>query len=314
MGKMDELQRLAGHMDASLGVGVDRGMSPPVMTPGQTQRVPARLQGVTKARDALLIPTDKIQRDDGQPREDFEETALERLAESLRTRGQLQPIRVRWDEGRGAYVLVMGERRWRAATMAGIPTMSCIVHDGLVEPDELLALQLVENALREDLKPVEQAKAYRRLMDAHGWSGNQLARELSVDQAAVSRTLALLNLPAAVQALVEAGDLAPRTAYEISKLPDSEAQVEMADQAVAGGITRDQVQATVKARKLGKSKAEPGAKREYKYPDGARVTVTLPPGMAGTAAYLEMLRRAVKDTQAEAKVAARQAEGQGEAA
>jgi len=269
---------------------------------------------VTKVRDALLIPTDKIQRDDDQPREEFDEAALERLAESLRTRGQLQPIRVRWDEGRGAYLLVLGERRWRAATMAGIATMSCIVHDGPVESPELLALQLVENALREDLKPVEQAKAYRRLMDAHGWSGNQLARELSVDQAAVSRTLALLSLPATVQAQVEAGELAPRTAYEISKLPDPDAQVELADQAVASGITRDQVQATVKARKLGKAKAEPGAKREYKYPDGAKVTVTLPPGMAGTAAYLEMLRRAVKDTQAEARAATRTAEGRVEAA
>jgi ParB family transcriptional regulator, chromosome partitioning protein len=314
MSKMDELQRLAGHMDASLGVGADRGISPPVLAPGQAQRVPARLQGVTKVRDALLIPTDKIQRDDNQPREEFDEPALERLAESLRTRGQLQPIRVRWDEGRGVYLLVLGERRWRAATMAGIATMSCIVHDGPVESAELLALQLVENALREDLKPVEQAKAYRRLMDAHAWSGNQLARELSVDQAAVSRTLALLNLPAAVQARVEAGELAPRTAYEISKLPDPNAQVELADQAIAGGITRDQVQATVKARKLGKATAEPGAKREYKYPDGAKVTVTLPPGMAGTAAYLEMLRRAVKDTQAEARAATRTAEGQVEAA
>lgn len=313
MGKMDELQRLAGNMDASLGVGIDRGITPQVMTPGQAQRVPARLQGVTKAKDALLIPTDKIQRDD-QPREEFEEAALGRLAESMRTRGQLQPIRVRWDEGRGVYLIIAGERRWRAAMLAGISTLSCVVHEGEVEPTELLALQLVENALREDLRPIEQAKAYRRLMEAHGWSGNQLAKELSVDQAAVSRALALLNLPTPVQARVEAGELAPRTAYEISKLPDPDAQVELADQAVAGGITRDQVQATVKARRLGRNQAEPPTKAEYRFDDGGRVTVALPPGMAGPAAVVEMLQRATKRARAELRDANRPTEGAGEAA
>ena len=71
--------------------------------------------------------------------------------------------------------------------MAGLPMMICVVHEAAVIRREQLAIQLVENALREDLRPVEQAKAYRRLMETHGWSGNRLAKELVVDQAAVSR-------------------------------------------------------------------------------------------------------------------------------
>ena len=78
----------------------------------------------------------RIEPDPDQPREDFDPAALERLAESLRARGQLQPVRVRWDEGRGAYVLVCGERRWRAARMAGLQALSCIVMDAPASPAE----------------------------------------------------------------------------------------------------------------------------------------------------------------------------------
>ena len=200
-------------------------------------------------------------------------------------------------------MIIIGERRWRAAVQAGLPTMSCVVHDGSVDPGELLALQLVENALREDLNPVERAKAFRRLMEANGWSGNQLAKELAIPQSAVAQALALLKLPDEVQTRVEVGELAARTAYEISKLPDAFVQVELAKQATTGGATCDQVQAAVKARRIGKAAAAPAPRREFKYPDGAKVSVTLPPGASGTAAYLEMVQRAAKDLRAELKAA-----------
>jgi ParB family chromosome partitioning protein len=91
-----------------------------------------------------------------------------------------------------------------------------------VAPDERLAIQLVENALREDLRPVEQARAYRSLMDARGWTMTDLAAELSVHQTSVSRALALLDLPCTVQEQVEQGALPPATAYEISKAEGTE--------------------------------------------------------------------------------------------
>jgi ParB family chromosome partitioning protein len=237
MSKMDEVRRtLAGNMDASMGVGRPADTLPPGMTPGAARRAPDSRDGVARTRNALDIPTDKIQPDPDQPREDFDAASLDRLAESLKTKGQLQPIRVRWDEGGRTYVIIAGERRWRAAVRAGLSTLTAIVHEGAPDAAERLAIQLVENALREDLKPVEAAKAYRRLMAANGWTGLQLARELHVAQSIVSQTLALLDLPSDVQAQVDAGEVAARTGYELSKLHDAEEMRELADQAAAGNL------------------------------------------------------------------------------
>src|SRR5262249_49918905 len=116
MGKFDELMRSgAANMAESVGVGVGRGPGSP---PAHTSTTPARGQGVSKSKTAVESPVENLHRDPNQPREEFDEAALARLAESIRTRGQLQPIRVRWDEGRGTYVIIAGERRWRAARMA----------------------------------------------------------------------------------------------------------------------------------------------------------------------------------------------------
>jgi ParB family chromosome partitioning protein len=200
--------------------------------------MPDRLQGIARSKNAAEIPLDKIDRDPDQPREEFEPGALARLAESIRVRGQLQPIRVRWDEERSLYVIICGERRWRAARMAGATTMSCVITDGPISSAELLSLQLVENMVREDLKPIEQAKAFRAVMDLNGWSTHEVARELAVDQSSVVRALKLLDLPAVVQEQVEQGTLSPATAYEVSKLDDPEEQVALADRVVAEGLSR----------------------------------------------------------------------------
>ena len=149
MGKRDELIKAHGaNISDSFGTGHAADGLPPGMSLAQAQRVPARDQGVIRSKHAVEIPVDKIQPDPDQPREGFEPEAMERLADSLRTKGQLQPIRVRWDEDRGFYIIIMGERRWRAAIQAGLVTLSCVVHQGPVEPGELLTLQLVENAVR----------------------------------------------------------------------------------------------------------------------------------------------------------------------
>jgi ParB family chromosome partitioning protein len=243
MGKLDELRRqTAGNIDDSMGVG---RVSRPLETAAAS---PARWQGVTKSKSAAEIPTDKIGPDSDQPRTEFDEDTLQQLAESLKARGQLQPIRVRWDEGRGAYVIICGERRWRAAQMAGLPMMSCVVVDGVLDPAELLSIQLIENALREDLKPIEQAKAFRALMDRNGWSARQVARELAYPQSSLVKILTLLELPAAVKDHVERGSLSPATAYEIGKLDSPEAQADVAARAVAEGLNRAEVVAAVRER------------------------------------------------------------------
>jgi ParB family transcriptional regulator, chromosome partitioning protein len=303
MGKLEELLRTQGDsMKGSLGLGYTAGITPPGMTLDNAQRVPARLQGVAKSKNAVEISVDRIGPDPDQPREAFDPEALERLAASLKTKGQLQPIRVRWDEGRGAYVILCGERRWRAAMLVGLTTMSCVVHEGAVDPGELLALQCVENALREDLKPIEQAKAYKRLMDLHGWSGNQLAKELAIAQPCVVRALALLDLPDGLQAKVEAGELAPRTAYEITKLDDAVEQVALADLVIAERLTGDQVLAAVKAKRTGRAAPAGPTRKEIKLDDGSKITIT-GPAAAGVEAALAALKRGCKRLQEEIKTA-----------
>lgn len=169
MGKLDELRRTAtGNFDESMGRG--QGAIPGVSAPGP-RPVSSRLQGVARSANAASIPLDRIVPDPDQPREAFEPAVLERLAASLRETGQLQPIRVRWDEDGDRYVIICGERRWRAAGLAGHTTMQCVIVEGPVEPGELLTLRLIEDCVRGDLRPSEQARDFRALMDRNAWWG-----------------------------------------------------------------------------------------------------------------------------------------------
>jgi ParB family chromosome partitioning protein len=253
MGKLAELtQQVAGNVNDSIGVG--RPMRPAGGTlPGAPAATPARSQGVIRSKDAVEIPVDKIAADPDQPREEFDEEALGRLAESLATRGQLQPIRVRWDEGRQIYMIVIGERRWRAAQIAQLPRLSAVVVDATISPGERLTIQLIENCLREDLKPMEQAKAFKALMDKNGWSARQVARELAIDHSGVARALALLKLTDDVQEAVEAGRIAPRTAYELTKLDDPAEQAEAAREAAAGRLKRDELAERTRKPRAGRA-------------------------------------------------------------
>jgi ParB family chromosome partitioning protein len=243
MGKLDELRRTAGP-NVKDSAGADRADRP---EGGVVTGASDRWRGVDRGRDMARIPVARIDRDPDQPRQEFDDEDLARLAESLRIRGQLQPIRVRWDEGRGVYVILAGERRWRAARLAGLDKLDCVIHEGELTDEERLAMQLVENALRADLKPVEQARAYRRLMNARGYSTRELAAELHIAQTSVVRALQLLDLPAAVQERVEGGELAATVAAELTKLPDPALQAEVAQAVVTDGLTRSEVTEVVRA-------------------------------------------------------------------
>jgi ParB family chromosome partitioning protein len=299
MGKLDQLRRQSSaNVAESMGAGLDTPAVAPGPGPGP-KPTPPHLQGVVRSKDAALIETDRIAADPDQPREEFDDESLGRLAESLKARGQLQPIRVRWDEGRGLYVIICGERRWRAARIAGLQALACVVADGPLDPADLLAAQLVENALREDLKPVEQARAFRQLMEKNGWSTRQVARELSIAQPRVVRALALLNLPGTVQERVEQGALAPATAYEIGKIDGPADQEAMADRVVAEQLTRQEAVAAVRRRKAG-APIHGGADRptpaEFRVSDA--VTVTVKYRKADKLTLVQALRLALKQAQA----------------
>ncbi|MGE3818888.1 MAG: ParB/RepB/Spo0J family partition protein, partial [Isosphaeraceae bacterium] len=207
----------------------------------------------------------------------------ERLAQSLKTRGLLPPLRVRWDAGLDRFVILCGERRWRAARLAGLESLACVIIEGDLSPQERLAVQLVENALREDLRPIEQAKAYKTLMDDQVWTVRQLAAELAIHHGQVVRAMALLELPAPVRDQVEQGSLAPATAYEISKVEDEDTRQRLAQRVIAEGLSRDETIAEVRAaseRRTGKAKGRGAAGTRRKLPTtrtmkaaGCRITV-----------------------------------------
>ncbi len=233
--KLEKLGReFGGNVDESMGANRPKGAATPTPAPAK----PGRMRGVERSKNVAEIPIEKIDRDPGQPREDFDQAELDRLADSLKAHGQISPIRVRWDEARDRWVVVVGERRWRAARQAGIAVMTCVMEQRELEPGELLALQVIENSIRSDLKPIEEARAYRVLMSRFGWSGNKLAQEIGVNQSSISRSLALLSLPEEVQAMVESGGLNPSTACEVSKVEGAEAQREVAERIASGGLSR----------------------------------------------------------------------------
>ena len=255
MSKLDALKRSAGvHVAES--AARREGAALPAATVAALN--PARMEGVARSKTALEVPLERIERDPEQPREEFDDEALDRLAGSIRARGLLQPIRVRWDEERGRYVLIAGERRWRAAQRAGLTTLTCIVDDGAMSAAERLAVQVTENLLREDLTPIEKARAYRTLMDLNGWSGNQLARELGVAQSGVVQALALLELPEPIQAQVDRGVLAPSVAYEVSRLPGPEAQAEVVARVVDEGLSRSEAVEAVRRQSRGGTRRHQG--------------------------------------------------------
>jgi len=245
------LNSFAGNVLDSVGAHRRPGATHAAAPDVQADKV-----GRERSRDAYTIDIDRIVPDPDQPRKEFEPEALDRLADSLKTRGQLQPIQVRWDAAVDRYVVVMGERRWRAAQAAGLKTLSCVVRDGALGDGEKLSIQLVENCLREDLKPIEQAHAFRALMDREGWSHQRLAEELAVSQGTITRALSLLKLPESIRDRVEQGALSPSHAHEIAKLDDPREQIRLAETAVEQGLTRDDVAKQVKASPRKKAAAK----------------------------------------------------------
>jgi len=160
----------------------------------------------TAVRGLRNLPTASLMPGRFQPRRRFDETAIAELAASLRTQGMLQPILVRRHPERGdAYEIVAGERRWRAAQVAGLHEVPALVR--ALSDAEAIEVALVENLQREDLGPLEEADAYRRLMDEFEHTQEELAEHLGKSRSQVANALRLLTLPDPVKAMLEQGEL-----------------------------------------------------------------------------------------------------------
>ncbi len=171
---------------------------------------------------AREIPIELIRRNPAQPRVHFAEAELEELAASIRQRGVLQPILVRPSRGaQGEYQIVAGERRWRAAQKAGLAAIPALVRE--LADAETLEIALVENVQRADLDPLEEAGAYSSLMELSGSTQEQVADVVGKSRSHVANTLRLLQLPAAVQALVRSGAITAGHARAVLGAQDPEA-------------------------------------------------------------------------------------------
>ncbi len=186
-----------------------------------------------------------------QPRRVFEEESISALAESISTIGVLQPILVR-RIGDGLYELIAGERRLRAAKRAGLDRIPAVVQEA--NDQESLERAIVENLHRSDLNPLEEAGAYRQLIDDFGLTHDEVAHRVGKSRVAVSNTLRMLQLPPSIQRLVGSGELSAGHARAILGLPDRKLQEELAEEVVLSEMSVRQVEERVrKVRESGDS-------------------------------------------------------------
>lgn len=217
--------------------GLGRGLE--ALIPGDTK----------KMSDLVQVPVEKIRANPEQPRRRFDQATLEEMAASIEEVGVLQPVVVR--PGDDGFVLVAGERRWRAARMAGLATIPAVVRGEPEDPS--LVEALVENVQREDLTPLEEAHAYRQLLEEYGMTQEEVASRVGKSRPSVANTLRLLQLPSEIQSLVDSGKLTAGHARPLIGLEDGAGAVRLAEQAVKEGWSVRQVEEAVRRGRQGRT-------------------------------------------------------------
>jgi ParB family chromosome partitioning protein len=238
-----------------------KGLS--ALLPNRQKEVPypvaaAVAPALPKASSSATLPIDEIHPNPVQPRVVFQMERLEELAASIRANGIIQPLIVRSHEGR--YQLIAGERRWRAAKLAGLTEVPIVLQD--VADLRMLELALIENIQREDLNPIETAHAYDRLRKELGLSQEEIGQRTGKDRASIANALRLLNLPPEVQLLLAEHRLSMGHARAVLGLSSVEEQVEVAEKAAAQGLSVRQVEALVQERTTDRGKGKSGNRRE----------------------------------------------------
>ena len=190
--------------------------------------------GAAATSELVQVPVGSIRPNSRQPRRRLDGERIDELAESIRAQGLVQPVVVR-ASAEGGYELIAGERRWRAARVAGLATVPALVRE--TDDRDSLLLALVENVAREDLSPVDEARAYAVLMDEFGLGLGEVAEHVGRSKPTVSNRVRLLELPDDVLGLVERGQLSEGHARAVLAVPDNEERRRLARRIVRGGMS-----------------------------------------------------------------------------
>ena len=205
----------------------------------------------SNGEDNFEIPVTDIIPNRFQPRKDFDPERLAELVESVKLYGVLQPIVVRRHPD--GYELVAGERRWRASQLAGLKAIPAVVRN--YTDNEMTAVALVENLQRENLNPIDEAQAYRQLIDEFGFTQEEVSQKVGKSRPYIANSVRLLNLPSTIQEYVSRGTMSPGQARPLLVLPTAEMQIEAATEVLTRSLTaRD---AEELSRKLSKRAAKP---------------------------------------------------------
>lgn len=215
----------------------------------------ARIPTADGRSGVMMLPVDQIRPDARQPRREIDSAAIDELAKSLQHQGVLQPVLVRKDGSR--YRLIAGERRWRAAQKAGLKELPALLREATDQ--EAFELALVENVQREDLKPLELAEGYKRLVDERKWTQEQVADRVGKARVSVANALRLLQLPDEVKGQLKAGTLDMGHAKALLGLPKAAEMVSLARAVVAEKLSVRETEARVRE---GKTQGPAGTKKK----------------------------------------------------
>ncbi|MGQ0506776.1 MAG: ParB/RepB/Spo0J family partition protein [Myxococcaceae bacterium] len=217
-------------------------------------------QGALPEKNGMLrLPIESIRRDNGQPRKTFDEDKLKELSDSIKTQGLIQPILVR-KEGT-SYRIIAGERRWRAAQLAGLKDIPAVVREA--SAGQAFELALVENLQRADLNPIEEALGYKRLMDEFRLTQEQVSTKVSKDRSSVANSLRLLSLPDEVKGMLASGEINMGHARALLGSPKMPELVELARKVAADRLSVRETERLVKERRPeseSSSSKKPGTK------------------------------------------------------
>lgn len=266
---MTRKRALGRGLDALIGAGARRRENPELTDTQSPLMMDESGEAPVAAAEERLerLPLSQLTRGKYQPRRDIQPEALEELADSIRAQGVMQPIVVR-PVGEARYEIIAGERRWRAAQLAELATIPAVIRE--VTDEVALALALIENIQRENLNPVEEALALKRLLDEFELTQQQVADAVGKSRAQVANLLRLLALDPEVQTLLERGDLDMGHARALLALPGSR-QRRTAQEVVDKDLTVRATEALVKRLMQGKDKPVEAARS----PDVARLETRL---------------------------------------